>query len=120
MPNEKRSARGVLIDFDKLKIKEQLASAPTPVEVKARQNFIENRLKRRLKKTVPVETTEVKPEMPEPEEAVDEGHIEAEATEEVAAVEEKKPATKKKTVKRRTRVKKTTEEEPAAEEKPEE
>jgi len=68
-----RSAKGVPVDFDKLKIKEQLASAPTPMEVKNRQNFIENRLKRRLKKKLPVvekAAVEVEPTLPEPLETV--------------------------------------------------
>ena len=69
MGKKVRSAKGEFIDFDYLKIKEQLASAPTPVEVKNRQNFIENRLKRRLKKKLPViESAEidVEPTLPEP------------------------------------------------------
>lgn len=64
-----RSARGEVVDFDSLKIKEQLASAPTPLDVKTRQNFIENRLKRRLKKKVPViekAAVNVEPTLPEP------------------------------------------------------
>lgn len=65
-----KSAKGVSVDFDTLKIKEQLAAAPTPMEVKNRQNFIENRLKRRLKKKLPVvekAAVEVEPNLPEPE-----------------------------------------------------
>lgn len=64
-----RSAKGVAVDFDSLKIKEQLASAPTPLEVKNRQDFIENRLKRRLKKKLPVVAkmaVDVEPSLPEP------------------------------------------------------
>lgn len=69
-----RSARGELVDFDLLKIKEQMASAPAPVDVRQRQNFIEQRLRRRLKKTptVPVKTDDkdvkVDPKMPATEE----------------------------------------------------
>jgi len=73
MGKKVRSAKGELVDFDFLKIKEQLASAPTPMEVKTRQNFIENRLKRRLKKKLPViekAAVEVEPELPEPEEGI--------------------------------------------------
>ena len=73
-----RSAKGILVDFDKLKIKEQLASAPTPMEVKNRQNFIENRLKRRLKKKLPVvekAAVEVEPTLPEPASAASEEEI---------------------------------------------
>jgi hypothetical protein len=111
MPKIVRSARGEVIDFDQLKIKEQLASAPTPVEVKARQNFIENRMKRRLKKTPPKAEVESEPKLPEPAEAEDKPLIEEElvAVEEAKEeVEEKKAAPKKKT--RRTRKTTTTEE----------
>lgn len=70
MGKKVKSAKGELVDFDYLKIKEQLASAPTPMEVKNRQNFIENRLKRRLKKKVPVvesAAVEVEPTLPGPD-----------------------------------------------------
>lgn len=43
-----RSAKGELVDFDLLKIKQQMASAPKAPEVKARENFIDQRQKRRL------------------------------------------------------------------------
>lgn len=45
-----RSARGVIVDFDLLKIKEQIASAPKPVMVEVRENFIDNKFKRKLKR----------------------------------------------------------------------
>lgn len=45
-----RSARGEQVDFDLLRIKEQIASSPPPMDVKKRQDFIEKRLRRRLKK----------------------------------------------------------------------
>ena len=45
-----KSARGVSVDFDLLKIKQQIASAPKPTTVAARENFIDQRFKRRLKK----------------------------------------------------------------------
>lgn len=69
MGKKVKSAKGEIIDFDYLKIKAQLAAAPTPVEVKNRQNFIENRLKRRLKKKLPVVeqmAVDVEPTLPEP------------------------------------------------------
>lgn len=57
-----RTARGELVDFDLIKIKQQLSDAPAPTEVAARENFVEKRLKRKLRtKTVPV----VKPEAEE-------------------------------------------------------
>ncbi len=73
MGKKARSAKGEMVDFDYLKIKEQLASSPTPMEVKNRQNFIENRLKRRLKKnTIAVEKVniDVEPILPSPTESV--------------------------------------------------
>lgn len=42
-----RSARGEIVDFDLLKIKQQMASSPTTTTVKARQDFIEKRLRRK-------------------------------------------------------------------------
>lgn len=44
-----RSARGEVVDFDLLKIKEQIAANPAPTDVKARQNFVDRRLRRRVK-----------------------------------------------------------------------
>lgn len=45
-----KSARGQLVDFDLLKIKQQIATAPKPSIVKAREDFIDQKFKRRLKK----------------------------------------------------------------------
>lgn len=50
MGKKVRSARGELIDFDLMKIKEQIASNPPSIDVQQRQNFIDKRLRRRLKK----------------------------------------------------------------------
>ena len=47
-----RSARGVVVDFDLLAIKEKLASTPKPVEVKERENFIAQKSRRRRAKKV--------------------------------------------------------------------
>lgn len=71
-----RSARGETVDFDLLKIKEQIASAPAPTDVRARQDFIDKRLRRRLKKVTPPApkisneeaTTSVDAKMPKTEE----------------------------------------------------
>lgn len=43
------SARGEVVDFDLLRIKQTLASSPAPTEVAARENFIERRLSRRAR-----------------------------------------------------------------------
>jgi hypothetical protein len=45
-----RSARGEVVDFDLLKIKQQMAAAPKTTNVKAREDFIDQKFKRRLKK----------------------------------------------------------------------
>jgi hypothetical protein len=45
-----KSAKGQAVDFDLLKIKQQMASAPKPTNVKAREDFIDQKFKRRLKK----------------------------------------------------------------------
>ncbi len=45
-----RSARGELVDMDLLKIKQQIASAPTPLNVQVRENFIDQQQARRLKR----------------------------------------------------------------------
>lgn len=50
MSKKTRSARGEQVDFDLLKVKEQIATSPPPQDVKARQDFIERRMRRRLKK----------------------------------------------------------------------
>ena len=46
-----KSAKGEIVDFDLLKIKEQIASAPKTTNVQAREDFIDRKFKRRLKKT---------------------------------------------------------------------
>lgn len=58
-----RSAKGVLIDFDLLKIKEQIASDPAPLDVKARQDHVDQRMRRRLRK---VKKTAIAPIIVEP------------------------------------------------------
>jgi len=51
-----RSARGVVIDLDMLRIKQQLLDAPISVEVKAREEMITT--KRKRKKVTPPKTEE--------------------------------------------------------------
>lgn len=43
-----KSARGERVDFNLIKIKQQMASAPKTVTVKAREDFIDQKFKRRL------------------------------------------------------------------------
>jgi hypothetical protein len=45
-----RSAKGEMVDFDLLKIKNQIALAPKAVNVQTREDFIDRKFKRRLKK----------------------------------------------------------------------
>lgn len=51
MAKKVRSARGDIVDFDLIKIKQQIASRTPTQDVRARQDFIERKLHRRLKKT---------------------------------------------------------------------
>lgn len=50
MAKSVRSARGAMVDFDLLRIKQQMASAPKTTTVQAREDFIDQKFKRRLKK----------------------------------------------------------------------
>ena len=43
MAKKVRSARGVEVDFDLLKVKQQIAESPA-IDVSARENFVEKRL----------------------------------------------------------------------------
>lgn len=63
MGKKVRSARGVEVDFDLLKIKQQIADAPN-VNVTPRTEFVEKRLRRRTKRSV-VPTPVVKVAEPE-------------------------------------------------------
>ncbi len=98
-----KSAKGMVVDFDKLKIKEQLAAAPTPMEVKNRQNFIENRLKRRLKKggaSVEKTTIEVEPRLPEPTASISEEILSENQPADVSVNKTKQKARKKSVTKK--------------------
>ena len=56
MSKRSRSARGQIVDFDLLAIKQQLAVKPVPVSVNERREFIDSRdgLKARSATPVPV------------------------------------------------------------------
>jgi len=47
-----RSMRGTIVDFDLMEIHAQLASQPKTTDVTAREEFIESRLNRRLKRRI--------------------------------------------------------------------
>lgn len=53
------SAKGEEVDFDLLKIKQQIAGAPKSVTVKARESYIDQKFKRRLKRQTDVIKQEV-------------------------------------------------------------
>lgn len=66
-----RSARGASVDFDLLKLKQEISSTPPPTDVKQRQKFIESRLRRTRRVPAPapkVAPVDVEPEMPSVEE----------------------------------------------------
>lgn len=72
MPKKVRSAKGEIVDFDLMKIKEQMANAAPPADVKAREDFVDRRLRRRLRRTtvrppapkLPSKPVEVDPVIP--------------------------------------------------------
>lgn len=70
MGKKVRSARGIEVDFDLLKIKQQIAESPT-VNVANREAFVEKRLRRRPKRSVvpvaAIKVAELEVELPEPE-----------------------------------------------------
>lgn len=74
-----RSARGEIVDFDLLRIKENLATSPKGSTVKAREDFIDNKFKRRLRRLT--EATVASP-------AVSAGEATSVAVEQIAPVEE--------------------------------
>ncbi len=90
-----RSMRGEVVDFDVQDIKNQIAARPEPSTVKARQDFIDQKSRRRKKvadqiKNLPASSVERKlAETPTPE---------IEKIDEVVAEE----APKKRTIKRKT------------------
>lgn len=113
MGRKVRTARGEVVDFDLLRIKEQISSTPPPIDVKQRQDFVEKRLRRRLKKTAAVlPEVSVEPKLPSTEDAVQASPIKVEPEKpQPSKVEEPtntdaatvKPKTKRKT-KQRARV----------------
>ena len=50
MAKKVRSARGEILDFDLLKIKAQISKAPKSIDVKKREDFIDKKLRRRVRK----------------------------------------------------------------------
>ncbi len=50
MPKKVRTAKGKVIDFDLLRIKEKMLDGPKPDTVQERRDFIDQKLRRRAKK----------------------------------------------------------------------
>ena len=72
-----KSVRGENVDFDVLRIKRQLAAAPPPTEVKVRENFVEKRLKRKLKNRTIETAPEVVQDLPTDDETYDDVEVES-------------------------------------------
>lgn len=45
-----RSIKGVFVDFDLIRIKQQIAAQPAPLNVREREAFIDGKIRRRSKK----------------------------------------------------------------------
>lgn len=96
MSKQARSARGDLVDFDLLAIKQQLATAPIPVSVDQRRRFVDEKDGIKTKPVLPaafamaVEAVDTSASAAESEVASD-----VEAIVEEVAVEEKPVAKKK-------------------------
>lgn len=84
MSNRVKSARGEVVDFDLLRIKQQIAAAPPQTSVKTRENFIDKKYQRRIKKlnldkVSPVlPDVSVEPTMPETNNDVENTEIQSE------------------------------------------
>lgn len=101
MSKKIRSARGSSVDFDLLKMKQQISAAPPPMDVRTRQDFIEKRMRRRVRKVAPpapkIEQVEGEPAMPDAPAVAEQVMIEPTAPDtSTARATEEKPATKKK------------------------
>lgn len=98
-----RSMRGEEVDFDLMDVKAQIASQPKTTEVAARQDFIESRLNRRLKRKLDREK-KLKEDQANEEITKKEKVIEtsvATTKEPVAPVEVEKPAPKARKIKKK-------------------
>lgn len=100
MVRKTRSAKGVEVNFDLMKIKEQIASAPASIDVKKRQDFIESRMRRRPKKKLPeipapasTKEIDVEPQL---------ASVETEAAPMIEPEVEKKTTVKKSTYKKKS------------------
>jgi hypothetical protein len=89
-----KSMRGTVVDFDLIDIQTQLASAPKPATVTAREDFVDRKARRRkrmaerAKAAAALPGVNVEPEAP----------VNSEVKEELAHVAEEKPVVEKKVV----------------------
>ncbi len=110
MAKKTKSMRGVIIDWDLAEIKSQMEQAPAPLNVEKRQNFIDQKLRRRVKKVkesiAALDASKVDRKVAETPVA------QAEKIDDVTVVEEAAPkkTPKKRTVKRKTTAKTETDE----------
>ena len=98
MPKRVRTAKGQIIDFDLLKIKEQMVDAPKPTNVQARQDFIDQKMRRRVKR-VKDQLAEAKKNPKKP--VVVESDLEVQTAEQGPKIDEVKEPQKRK-IKRKT------------------
>lgn len=102
MGKKVKSMRGEVIDFDVQGIKDQIASRPAPSTVKARQDFIDQKYRRRKKISDQIKNLEASSV---DRKLAEEPTAQAEMVDEAPVVEapavEKKPAPKKRAVKRK-------------------
>lgn len=106
MGKKVKSMRGEVIDFDVQGIKDQIASRPAPSTVKARQDFIDQKYRRRKKISDQIKNLDAsKVDRKLAEEPTAQAEMVDEAVVEQAPEEKKAPAAKKRTVKRKTTTK---------------
>lgn len=94
MPKKVRSAKGQVIDFDLLRIKQQLGEAPTPANVQARQDFIDQKMRRRVKR-VKDQIAEAKKNPAPPKPVSVESTLEVQSAEQGKKIDEAKPQKRK-------------------------
>lgn len=81
MGKKVRSAMGVTVDFDALKIKQQLATTPATTKVKAREKYVEERSNRRAARRAAKKARDLHTAMTGEEDAADESKVDVEELE---------------------------------------
>jgi hypothetical protein len=110
MARKTKSARGEAVDFDILDIKAQMATAPKTVDVTAREDYVDKKLRRQVYKAAAATKAKIESTRDETEQApsktvdisaIEEPETEAELLEEIAeepVVEQPKRTRKKRTI----------------------